>query len=243
MWLRACLNGPRLAGSHPALPITPSELARDGRRAVDAGAVALHIHPRAANGTETLEPEPIAAALIALRTSCPGIPLEVSTAAWIEQDVARRLAFVRSWIELPDSAGVNFGEAGAMELATTLLARGVGVEAGIFTAEDAHRLIATGLAQQCNHVQIEPILTQNISEAISTARAIERVLDEAGVSTPRLLHGKDRTAWALLAYAATQGYATRIGLEDTLLLPSGARAQDNADLIQTALAFDTRPAC
>jgi uncharacterized protein (DUF849 family) len=166
----------------------------------------------------------------------------VSTAAWIEQDVARRLAFVHSWIELPDSAGVNFGEAGAVELATTLLARGIGVEAGIFSAEDAQRLIAAGLAQQCTHVQIEPILTQNITEALATAQAIERVLDAAGVTTPRLLHGKDATAWSLLAYAATQGYATRIGLEDTLWLPSGALAHDNADLIRTALAYGTSQA-
>lgn len=221
MWLRACLNGPRPPGSHPAVPITPSELARDGRRAIDAGAIALHIHPRALHGKETLEPEWIAATLIPVREACPGIPLEVSTAAWIEQDVARRLAFVRSWIELPDSAGVNFGEAGAVELATTLLARGIGVEAGIFSVEDAQRFIAAGLAQQCNHVQIEPILTQNVTEALSIAQAIERVLDEAGVTTPRLLHGKDASAWPLLAYAAAQGYATRIGLEDTLGFPVG----------------------
>ena len=114
MWLRACLNGARSPESHPAVPLTPSELARDGRRAIDAGAVALHIHPRALHGKETLEPERIAATLSAVREACPGIPLEVSTAAWIEQDVARRLAFVRSWHALPDSAGVNFGEGGAI---------------------------------------------------------------------------------------------------------------------------------
>ena len=176
------------------MPMTSSELARDGRRAIDAGAVALHIHPRAVNSKETLEPKQIAAALIAVRESCPGIPHEVSTAARIEQDVARRLAFMRSWIALPDSAGVNFGEAGAVELATTLLARGIGVEAGIFSVEDAQRLIAAGLAQRCNHVQIEPILTQNITEALATAQAIERVLDEAGVTTPRLLQSTIKLA-------------------------------------------------
>jgi hypothetical protein len=119
------------------VPITPSELAQDGRSAIDAGAVALHIHPRASDGGETLTPEHIAAALTAVRAACPGIPIEVSTAAWIEGDVARRLARVRSWTELPDSAGVNFGEPGAAELATTLLARGIGVEAGLFSAADA----------------------------------------------------------------------------------------------------------
>jgi len=83
---------------------------------------------------------------------------------------------------------IPFGEPGALELATTLFARGVGVEAGIFSADEARRLIAAGLAQQCNHVQIEPILTQNVTEAQSIAQTIEHVLDEAGVTTPRLLH-------------------------------------------------------
>ena len=38
----------------------------------------------------------------------------MSTAAWIEGNVARRLACVRQWSVLPDSAGVNFGEPGAV---------------------------------------------------------------------------------------------------------------------------------
>jgi len=59
--------------------------------------------------------------------------------------------------------------------------------AAALIADDAQRLIAAGLAPRCNHVQIEPILTQNITEALSTAQAIARVLDEAGVTTPRLL--------------------------------------------------------
>jgi uncharacterized protein (DUF849 family) len=48
--------------------------------------------------------------------------------------------------------------------------------------------------------------------------------------------------WPMLAYAVTQGYATRIGLADTLLLPSGAQAHDNADLIRTALSYVTSQA-
>lgn len=237
MWLRACLNGPRRRESHPALPVTPSELAQAGQSAVAAGAGALHIHPRALSGKETLAADEMAAALTALRSACPGIPIEVSTAAWIEGDVARRLAFVQQWYDLPDSAGVNFGELGAVELAQTLLAKGIGVEAGLFTADDARRLIAAGLAQYCAHVQIEPILDLSVTAALATAQAIEQVLDQAGVITPRLLHGKDLTAWPLLAYAVAQGYATRIGLEDTLLLPNGEMAPDNATLVRTAQLY------
>lgn len=242
MWIRACLNGSRMGESHPRVPLTAPELAQDGRRALDAGAVALHIHPRRSNGRESLDPDVIAEALSALRAECPGVPLEVSTAAWIEPDVARRLAHVRTWSVLPDSAGVNFGEAGAVELATTLLERGVGLEAGLFCAEDARHLVAAGLAGDCHHLQIEPILTQDTAEALAVAQSIERVLDEAEVATPRLLHGKDATAWRLLEYAFSRGYATRIGLEDTLRLPDGRLAFDNAELVQAAFRLGSRMA-
>lgn len=238
MWLRACLNGSRLVESHPALPITPQELAQQGRSAIEAGAVALHIHPRALDGRETLEAERMASTLLALRDACPGIPIEVSTAAWIEKDADQRLVYVQQWYEFPDSAGVNFGEVGAVELAKTLLAKGVGVEAGLFTAADAQCLIDAGLAPHCNHVQIEPILALNVVDALATAQEIERLLNNAGVTTPRLLHGKDATAWPLLAYAIGRGYATRIGLEDTLLLPNGKTAHDNAELVRTAWLYN-----
>src|SRR5215468_1200771 len=46
MLLQACLNGSRTPGEHPALPISPLELARDAQRVIAAGAHALHIHPR-----------------------------------------------------------------------------------------------------------------------------------------------------------------------------------------------------
>jgi uncharacterized protein (DUF849 family) len=237
MWIRACLNGSRPVGSHPALPLTPGQLGEEGRRAIAAGAVALHIHPRNHEGNESLEAAVIEPALLGLRKACPGVLLEVSTAAWIEADVGRRLAYVRQWSVLPDSAGVNFGEPGAAELARTLLARGIGVEAGLFSAEDARLMVAAGVAQDCNHVQIEPIMTTDIAEALAIAQAIEQVLDDAGVTTRRLLHGKDATCWPLLAYAFSRGYAARIGLEDTLLLPDGQIAGDNAELVQTACDF------
>ena len=243
MWIRACLNGSRSVGSHPALPLTPSQLGAEGRRAIAAGAVALHIHPRDDSGDESLAAAVIEPALLELRKACPGVPLEVSTAAWIERDVTRRLACVRQWSVLPDSAGVNFGEPGALELAKTLLARGIGVEAGLFSAEDTRLMVAAGLAQDCNHVQIEPIMTTNIVEALAVAQSIEQALDDAGVTTPRLLHGKDATAWTILEYAFSRGYATRIGLEDTLSLPDGRRARDNAELVQTARGFGVGSGC
>jgi len=65
-------------------------LAAEARGALDAGAGALHLHPRAPDGRESLAASDIAAAIAAVRAACPGVALGVSTGAWIERDVARR---------------------------------------------------------------------------------------------------------------------------------------------------------
>ena len=48
--LKACLNGPRRPGAHPALPVTPTQLAADVPRVVAAGAGAVHLHVKDADG-------------------------------------------------------------------------------------------------------------------------------------------------------------------------------------------------
>jgi uncharacterized protein (DUF849 family) len=50
-----------------------------------------------------------------------------------------------------------------------------------------------------------------------------------------LLHRGGRTAWPLFRHAAHRGPATRIGLEDDLVLPDGSLAPDNAALVRAAV--------
>jgi uncharacterized protein (DUF849 family) len=64
--------------------------------------------------------------------------------------------------------------------------------------------------------------------------AIEDVLGDALPQVPRLIHGTDEAVWPLLERAMRSGHVSRIGLEDTLLLPSGDIATDNAALVRAA---------
>ncbi|HEY9505089.1 MAG TPA: 3-keto-5-aminohexanoate cleavage protein, partial [Gemmatimonadales bacterium] len=82
----------------------------------------------------------------------------------------------------------------------------------------------------CLRVLLEP-LEQELAAALGTVAALESPL--AG-RAPRLLHGVDATAWALLREAARRGYDARIGLEDTLLIPEGRLAGDNSELVRAA---------
>jgi len=51
---------------------------------------------------------------------------------------------------------------------------------------------------------------------------------------PVLLHGEGTSAWPALLLAGRLGLSTRIGLEDVLVLPDGAPAEDNAALVRAA---------
>lgn len=66
------------------------------------------------------------------------------------------------------------------------------------------------------------------------ADAIHEILDKAGVGAPRLQHGDGELTWILIEDAVRRGLDTRVGLEDTLYLPDGTRARNNADLVTAA---------
>ena len=65
--VKACLNGGRSKAEHPAVPVTPAELAAEAAAAVKAGAEALHIHPRGSGTAESVLPHDVAAAVDAVR--------------------------------------------------------------------------------------------------------------------------------------------------------------------------------
>ena len=232
--LQAALNGDRSAGEHPALPVAPEALAQDAAACVAAGAGAIHLHPRDRRGRETLDPEVVDAVVRHVRAAC-GAPVGVTTGAWIEPDVERRVAMIVRWSE-PDYSSVNLSEDGSERVMAALLEAGVGIEAGVASVEDADRLAATGLGDRLTRVLVEPV-DADPDGAASLVAAIHAALDRHAIHAPRLQHGDGAATWVLIADAVRRGLDTRIGLEDALVLPGGSRADGNAALIAAARAM------
>jgi uncharacterized protein (DUF849 family) len=230
--VQACLNGSRAPQEHPALPVTPQELAKDAQRVVAAGARALHVHPRNAQGAQSLDAQDIADALLAIRAICPGVPIGVSTALWIEPNVERRLERIRTWVVRPDYASVNFSEPGVADLCAHFLSCGVGIEAGIWSVEDADLLLQLGLAERCLRILIEAQERAPDAAVVAAKAMLERLAAGHVRSPRRLLHGDtESVVWPTLELALQRGLDARIGLEDTLTLPDGRQAADNAELV------------
>src|ERR671914_638973 len=212
--LQACLNGRRPRGDHPAVPLTPEELAADAGRAIAAGAAELHVHPRAPGGADTTEPGAAGATVRAIRAACPGVPLGLTTGLWTtDGDAELRHAQVEAWEDLPDYVSVNLAEPGVWNLA------------------DAHLLLERGLVPLRVLVETSD---GGAEDPVAAAAEIDELLVAGGVSAPQLHHGAGSDAWEVLDAALARGRDVRIGLEDTILMPDGRTARDNAELVAEA---------
>lgn len=224
--LQACLNGGR---GFPA-PATPKACAEAAHAACAAGAQSLHIHPRDANGSESLAPDDVADWLQAVREAVPGIPVGIGTGAWIAPGGRARHADMQAWEVLPDYVSINLGEEDAPDVMALMQSKGIGIEAGIWSVADAERFLELDVSVLRNLVEIPDI---EIEAATAEARAICALLEGKG---PVLLHGEDRSAWPMLRLAGLWQMDTRIGFEDVLVMPDGKPAPDNASLVTAALA-------
>jgi uncharacterized protein (DUF849 family) len=236
MTLQAAVNGDRTKADHPAVPVTQDELIRDVTECLAAGATEFHIHVRNADGNPTFEPGRVDGAASAIRAA-GARAAGVTTVAGVEPDRQRKLDLISRWTQ-PSYSSVNLCEEDAVEVMRTLLAAGIGIEAGVWTPEDAEALVRSGLAGQVTRVLVEPGEAQaGAGDAIAMVDAIHQILDRAGLSAPRLQHGDGKLTWILIEDAVRRGIDTRVGFEDTLYLPDGSRARNNADLVAAARAI------
>jgi uncharacterized protein (DUF849 family) len=224
-----------------ALPVTAAQLAADARAAAAAGADAVHLHVKDDHGADTLDAAALAAALTAVRSAAPGLPVGVSTGAWAVPEPDRRVAAIRAWVALPappDFASVNWHEPGAERVATALLDLGTEIEAGLWHAAAAESWARWPDRARCVRVLVELPDGIDPAQVEASAQHLLDLVTSSGPpdSPPALLHGEGTSAWPALRLAGRLGLSTRIGLEDVLLLPDGSPAADNAALVSAARA-------
>lgn len=178
---------------------------------------------------DTLDPAPVADTVAAIREACPDTPHGLTTGLWAAGgDHARRLALIESWPVVPDYVSVKVSEPGLAALCSLLAERGVGIEAGVWSVDDARLLDASG-------VEVIRVLVEVGGEApsLEVARAAE-ISAALRLDAPQLHHGEGLATWAVIDAAAALGHHVRVGLEDTFVLPDGSTASGNAELVAEA---------
>ena len=230
--IQAALNGARV-------PMGPERLAAEAAAVVALGCRSIHLHVHDADGRESLAARDVAAAVAAVRAAAPGAEIGVSTGEWITADVAGAIA---AWTDpLPDMASANLAEPACADVIGALRARGVAIEAGIFSPADADALARAGVPVHRVLVESGDAPPELGDDQLAVDAAIAARLDALGVAAPRLHHGEGAQTWAVIARARARGLAVRIGLEDVETLPDGEPADANAPLYAAALGLRRPP--
>lgn len=241
--LQVTPSGPWGKDVHPNMPVSLDELLTDLRECFRSGATGVHLHARDPSGAETLEPSTVNDTCRQVREVAieTGVTVEIglTTGEWIVPELAQRIAMIREW-EGVDCATVNLSERGFEDVMRAMLDVKIGIDVGLWAPVEIDRLVRSELLPQAQRISIEldpgePYFLQG--NPADLAQQVNDALDDAGATCPRLTHGMNDWTWSLVADAFRRGHDTRVGFEDSVLLPDGTRAESNAQLVEAALAL------
>ncbi len=238
----------------PAIPYTATEIAEEGRRAVEAGASILHIHARQDNGLPAFDVESYRRIDEAVRALCPTVIINYSTGAVgiSREERVHHIPALR-----PDLAALNMG---SMNYAIysrkaktfyhdhvfanpfqdiryfleAMNAAGVRPEMECFDAGHIHNaqpLIDMGLLRPPYQFSLIMGVLGGIP---ATTRHLVNQIDGLPAGAFWQVIGIGDHQWRMVAAALTLGGNIRVGLEDNLYLPNDEMVRSNGDLVAHA---------
>ncbi len=236
-------NGPYGKDVHSQMPVALEELIEDLRSCFEAGARGVHLHTRDGQGNESLSPRDVNRTVSAVRglaDQCGiGVEIGLTTGAWIVPDLQSRIDMISGWEDV-DCATVNLSEEGFAQVMEAMRSSGIGIDVGLWDLSEIERFAGSGFVHHVRRVSIEldpgaPYFPQGNPLVLS--RQLNEALDSIGCAASRLTHGAGAWTWPLVEDALQRGHDTRVGFEDSLLMPDGSAASANADLVRAALSL------
>lgn len=230
--LQLCANGGISKTLCRTVPITIQEVMQDLRACVPLGITSLHVHPRANDGIESINPDVVDDWVGAIRRKYPSLPVGISTGEWIAP-LSERLEAIGSFVNKPDFASVNFHEAGAHDIVEALRTADMQIEAGIWNEAGARAFRASSSNKNLLRILVE-LPDKPWSVCVETLEQILEILAPQREDVRILLHGEGRSAWPALAFSVERGWDVRVGLEDMQFLPTHQTEIENCSIVVAA---------
>ena len=246
---------------YPA-PVTPEEMAREARRAMDEGASVVHVHFRrqepGMGHLPSWDPKVATDIVAAIRDACPGIIINQTTGV-VGADVTgplKCLDKVRPEIGALNAGSLNYLKTRAdgtwawppilfdnpvekiRKFLDAIQAKGIEPEFECFDVGIARS--AAAVARNCGYDR---------APKYNFVMGVESGMPADSELLPLLLrliaHGSRwsvtaigrKEIWPLHRRAAELGGDLRAGLEDAIHLPDGARAASNGELVSALVAL------
>jgi uncharacterized protein (DUF849 family) len=240
-------NGARRSKQdHPAIPLTPAELAIEAEQCADAGAVLLHLHVRDSNGKHTLSPDSYRYALDAIRNRVGSrLLLQITTESVGMFDVRTQMDTVLAVRPpaasfairelIPDAAA----EPQARDFFATVAAIGTVPQFILYHPDEIDRLRAL----QASGV----IPFRNADVLFVLGRYTDNHHPGATALVPFLSRWGNDPAWTVCAFGAGElaiaaaaiglGGHIRVGFENNLQRPDGSILSGNAEQVAAVAAL------
>ena len=246
---------------HP-VPVTPQELAREAKRAADAGAAVIHVHFRQQQAGKghlpSWEPKVARGCVDAIRATCPGIVINQTTGV-VGADVSGPLDCIRE--TRPEIAACNAGSLNYLKVRSDgkwawppMLFDNPVEKVGKFLAvmnecntRPEFECFDTGIVRSVGMFRrtgmYEGRLQYNFVMGVESGMPAEpdllpilaKLTEENAVWSVTAI-GRE-TIWPLHRRAAELGGQLRTGVEDTFYLPDGKKTDSNGPLIETLARY------
>ena len=225
---------------HPALPMSPAELAEEAWACQQAGASAIHLHVRDSDNKHSLDVGRYREAIAAIREKCgAGIFIQATTEAVGIYTAAEQMKMV---LELqPPSVSLAIRE---------IVVEGEEAAAAAFLAEvEALGILPQYILYDSNDVEnFNRLREQGVVPSgpafllFVLGRYAKDQVSRPTDLLPFLAVREESDAWAVCAFgplehaaastAIAMGGHVRVGFENNLMLKNGKMAAGNADLVQ-----------
>ncbi len=226
---------------NPAVPYTVSEIVREAKSAVDAGAAIVHLHVREDDGTPTQSKERFKECIDAIYKECPNVILIPSTGGAVGMTAEERLQPTELMPEMAtlDCGTCNFGDdvfENTMPMMRAfgqrMLENNIKPEYECFEMGHLDSILA--LAKKgfvpANPMQFNFVLGV-FGCTPATVPNLCWLVNNIPANSTWTVTGIGRHAFPMAAAGIAMGGNVRVGFEDNLYLSKGVLAKSNGELV------------
>ncbi|WP_245517133.1 MULTISPECIES: 3-keto-5-aminohexanoate cleavage protein [unclassified Mesorhizobium] len=234
-------GGRRTKADHPALPVTPDELAHVAAASLDAGAAMIHVHVRDRQGRHLLDAEAYRAAMAAIKARVgERLVIQITSEAL---GIYRPEEQMRVTLETrPEAVSLALRElvpdetheASFASFLETLRTEKIAPQIILYSPQEASYLATLAGRGMIPFDNLPVLYVLGRYTVGQTSRPADLLAFMApAISAPRhwMVCAFGRQETACVAAAALLGGHARVGFENNLFLPDGALASGNHELV------------
>ncbi len=240
--ITAAISGAEVTKEHnPAVPYTISEVVREAKSAVEAGASVIHLHVRKDDGTPTQSRDRFQEAIDAIRKECPDVIIQPSTGGAVGMSDLERLQSTEvsptPEFATLDCGTLNFGgdeifintDNTIMNFAKIMKERGIKPELEVFDKG----MIDIALKVKKKGLLVEPLHFDFVLgvQMTATLRDLVFMVGSIPAGSTWTAAGIGRSAFEIAAATIIMGGHVRVGFEDNLYIEKGVLAKSNGELV------------